>query len=101
TPAGAVGLAEYAAARVDRLFDPHANLPPLFRFHRLALSALAVAAVLTLVALTGGAEASRAVDLRSMLSTMSIHGLPGMAAGLAANGAIMALLVALARRLRR
>lgn len=101
TPAGAVGLAEYAAARVDRLFDPRAKLPPLFRFHRLALSALAVAAVLTFVALTGGAEASRAVELRSMLSTMSVHGLPGMAAGLAANGAIMALLVALARRLRR
>lgn len=101
TPTGAVGLAEYAAARVDRLFDPHASLPPLFRFRRLMVSALAAAGVVTFVALTGGAEASRAVDLRSMLSTMSAAGLPGMAAGLAANGAIMAILVVVARRLRR
>ena len=41
--AGAVGFADFAAARVDRLFDPAAPLPSLFKRTRVALSVGAVA----------------------------------------------------------
>lgn len=35
---GAVGLSDFAAPRIDRLFDPDAQLPPLFGRHRLAMT---------------------------------------------------------------
>lgn len=101
TPAGAVGLAELAATRVDRLFDPDAQLPALFRPWRLALS-LGAAAALVLVLLNparlGPDESER---IWAMVTTMSLHGLPGMLLGLVANAGVFAAAIVLARRLAR
>lgn len=101
TPAAAVGLAEFAAARVDRLFDPTASLPSLFRLRRVVVSLVATAGLAFLLVFPGRLDVPETAHLRSMLTTMSLHGLPGMAIGLAANGALFALLALGARRLGR
>ncbi|MGH3114783.1 MAG: M56 family metallopeptidase, partial [Gaiellaceae bacterium] len=41
TPAGAVGMAEFAAARVDRVFEPEARLPRILQPWQLLVSVLA------------------------------------------------------------
>jgi len=106
TPATAVGLAEHAAARVDRLFDPLAALPPLWRGSRLVLSALAAGAVVS-VAL---APASVAVGAPGHLQSIiwgSAHGSAGTCPGFVFNIAVVllaltaTLAVASTRRTRR
>ena len=99
TPAGAVGLADHASARVDRLFDPRAPLPPLSRPFRLALTAAAIGIVAVVVAFPARLEPGSTQHLRSMLTTMSLHGLPGMAAGLVVNALILGCVAGIARRL--
>lgn len=101
TPAGAVGLTETAAARIERLLDPDAPLPPLARPLPLLTSILAVI-VLALFVLTaptiGVVETGR---LNTMLTTFSLHGLAGMGAGLAANAVALAVAGRLARSARK
>lgn len=98
TPAAAVGLAEFAAARIDRLFDPAAELPPLFRPSRLIVSLAAAASLLFLVTWPGKLQVAETIELWSMLTTMSLHGLPGMIAGLVLNATMFALVALGARR---
>jgi Zn-dependent protease with chaperone function len=95
TPAAAVGISEFAAARVDRLFDPAAKLPPLFRRSRSVVSALALAALVLLLLFP--ARVDQTAHLRSMLTTMSLHGLPGMTVGVLVNLAGVTLLGLIAR----
>jgi hypothetical protein len=101
TPAGAVGLADYAVARVDRLFDPRAPLPPVTRPLRLALSISAVAIVGFALAFPAQLDLGESQHLRSMLTTMSLHGLPGMVIGLVVNGLIFGCATMGCRRLLR
>lgn len=101
TPAGAVGLAEFAAARVDRLFDPAAKLPPLFRAPRLLASSIVIAGLLLLVALAGQVAVAEPAHLWAMLTSLSPHGLPGMAVGLVLNLIVLVLGAAAVQRLLR
>lgn len=101
TPAGAVGMAEFAAARVDRVFEPEARLPRILQPWQLLVSVLAAGSLvlaLTFSSTLGPEESER---IWQMLSTTSPHGLPGMLAGLAVNLAALTGATALARRLAR
>lgn len=100
-PAGAVGLAEFAAARVDRLFEPTAPLPPLVAPWRLAVSTVVGTALVLALAFPATLDAGQSARIWNMLTTMSLHGLPGMLAGAAMNVAALAGLTLLARRVAR
>ncbi len=99
TPAGAVGMDEFAAARVDRLFEPAARLPRLIRPWQLIVSALAAASLALAVAFPSTLGPEQSQQMWQMLATWSLHGLPGMLAGLGANLAVLAGATILARRL--
>ncbi len=93
-----VGVGDFAAARIDRLFDADAALPPLFRpwqFMTSAVGALALALVLIFPAQI---DFSEQTHLRAMLTSLSLHGLPGMLAGLALNGAMLFAIALVWRR---
>lgn len=100
-PVGAVGMAEFGAARVDRLFDPDAPLPRLVRPWQGVATVLAAGALALALAFpsTLGPDESRRIW--GMLATMSRHGLPGMLAGVGLNVAAFAGLILLARRFAR
>lgn len=95
---GTVGIAAAAAVRAERLLDPAAKLPPLFRRGRLLASALAAAVVALVLHTRASIGVSESAHLRSMLTTFSFHGLPGMAGGLALNTGAIALLAYVRRR---
>jgi hypothetical protein len=99
TPAGAVGLADYACARVDRLFDPRAPLPPTTRPVRVAASALGVVTLGLVLTFPTQIDLGESAHLHSMLTSMSLHGLPGMAVGFAINGLILSCMTMTTRRL--
>jgi Zn-dependent protease with chaperone function len=101
TPAGAVGLAEFAAARVDRIFKADARLPRLLQPWQLLASALAAGLLVVAVAYPSTLGPEDSQRIWQMLSTMSLHGLPGMLAGVAANVAALAGATVLARRFAR
>jgi len=99
TPAGAIGLADYAGARVDRLFDPRAPLPPTTRPFPLVVTAAGVAALTLVLTFPTHVDIGELDHLHSMLTNMSLHGLPGMAVGFAINGLILSCMTLSARRL--
>ena len=99
TPAGAVGLGDFAATRVDRLFDPRAPLPPITRPLRLLLSAAGLLTVALVLAFPAHVDLGQSADFRAMLTSTSLHGLPGMAAGFALNAVVLACMTVSARRL--
>lgn len=101
TPSGAVGLAEGAAARVDRLFEPGAELPPLVRPVWLLVSGVATVALVLALAHPSSLGPDESDRIWHMVSTMSLHGLPGMLAGLVTNIAVLIGAMVLARRLAR
>lgn len=101
TPAGAVGMSEFAAARIDRLFEPEARLPRLIRPWQLLVSGLAAGSLVLALAFPSTLGAEQSHQIWQTLSTMSLHGPPGMLAGLAANLAALAGARALARRVAR
>lgn len=101
TPAGAVGMAEFAAARVDRIFEPEASLPRLLQPWQLLASTLAGGVLVLALAYPSTLAPEDSQRIWQMLSTMSLHGLPGMLVGLAANVAALAGATLLARRLAR
>jgi len=96
----AVGAGDLAGARIERLFAPEAALPPLFRRSRLGASGVGAAALALALAFPAHLELREQTQLDAMLTSPSLHGLPGMAAGLALNGAMLALLILVVRRLR-
>lgn len=101
TPAGAVGMSEFAAARIDRLFEPEARLPRLMRPRQLLVTGLAAGSLILALAFPSTLGDQESHQIWRTLSTMSLHGAPGMLAGLLLNIAVLAALTLLARRIRR
>lgn len=101
TPAGAVGMAECATARIDRLFEPEARLPRLLQPWQLLASAFAAGSLVIATLFPSTLAPDDTHQIWHMLSTTSTHGLPGMLAGASANLAAFAGAMLLARRLAR
>lgn len=102
SPASAVGIAEFSAARVDRLFDPSAALPPLLRARSIVLSIGSAAALVLALAFPATLGAIQSEQMLSMLTSNSLlHGLPAMLAGLFANLVVLTLVAKLVRRMTR
>lgn len=100
-PGGTVGLAESAAVRVDRLFEPHVRLPGVFRPGRLLVSGVAVGVLALSLLFPSTLSTKESEQIWAMLSAMSVHGLPGMLAGLITNLGVLAGVAVLAHRLAR
>lgn len=98
--AGSVGLADNAAARIDRLLDPAARLPRVFNRTRLLASGVGLAALTLSLAAPADMSLDDRTQLDSMLLSSSVHGLPGMVVGLALNTAALIGATLLATRLR-
>lgn len=90
SPSGAIGVADVGGARIDRLLDPTAKLPPLFARARVAISVVAIAVLAVALAFPANLSIPERAQTDAMLTKMSIHGLPGMTAGLVLNAAILA-----------
>ena len=102
TPAAAVGLAEFSAARIDRLFDSAAPLPRLFHARSLILTLASVGALLLALAFPAALGTIQSEQMWSMLSSDSLlHGLPGMLAGVAVNLVVLTLAAWFVRRVAR
>jgi hypothetical protein len=97
----AVGAGDLAGARIERLFAPDASLPPLFRSWQIAGSGLGLGALALVLALPAQIDVSEERHLFGMLTSLSVHGLPGMAAGLALNIGMLAAFMLIWRRLSR
>jgi beta-lactamase regulating signal transducer with metallopeptidase domain len=95
----AVGVGDFATARIERLFDADAPLPPLFRRSHLAASAVGTVALMLALAFPAQLDLGERTHLHVMLTSLSLHGLPGMAAGLVLNGAMVAGFTLIWRRL--
>ena len=100
-PAGAVALSEFAACRVDRLFDPCSRLPPLFRPRRLLLSLISAAGLTLLLLFPSQVELASSQHLKETAASASLHGLPGMAIGLTLNALALTGVAAVLRRVKR
>ena len=95
----AVGAGDLASARIERLLEHAAPLPQLFRRAHLAASAAGAAALTLALAFPARLDLGEQTHLRGMLTSLSLHGLPGMAAGLMLNGAMLAAFTLIWRRL--
>jgi Zn-dependent protease with chaperone function len=95
----AVGAGDLAAARIERLFEPRVPLPPLLRRLHLLVSAAGGAALAVALAFPAQLELGEQAHLRAMLTSLSLHGPPGMAAGLVFNAAMLALFALVWRRI--
>ena len=95
----AVGAGDFAGSRLERLFKPQAPLPPVFRRRCLFVSALGAAAIILTLAFPARLDLGAQSHLNAMLTSLSLHGLPGMAAGLALNAAMAAAFMVIWRRL--
>jgi hypothetical protein len=76
--AGAVGFADFAAARVDRLLDPATPLPSLFKRSRVALSVGAVAVLGLAFTYPANVPVSKHVHSRPMMMKMPVLTSSGM-----------------------
>ena len=94
-----VGAGDLAAARIERLFAPQAPLPPVFHRAHVLLSALGLAALTLSIVFPARLDLHESAHLRAMLTSVSLHGLPGMAAGLALNGLMLSAFALAYRRL--
>lgn len=100
TLAGTVGLGELVEARVDRLLDPAAALPPLWRRSRVLLSALSAAGLALLVAFPARLDLGVCARLRWVLASGGFHGSPRAPVLFALEGLLLALgTIGLCRRL--
>jgi Zn-dependent protease with chaperone function len=96
-----VGAGELAAARIEHLFTAATPLPPLFRPWHFAGSAFGLLALLLVLVFPAEINVSEQMQLDSMLTSLSLHGLPGMAAGLAINALMFAGVAFALRRCSR
>ena len=99
TPAGAIGLADFSGARVDRLFDPRSELPPITTRRRIVISVAGATSLAVVLAFPVHLDVGESTHVRSMLTSMSLHGLPGMTIGFLVNGLILSCMTIGARRL--
>jgi hypothetical protein len=99
--AGSIGFADHAAARIDRLFDPHAKLPRLLTPARVALTALTLGAVGALAYSSPRLTDSKSERLHTMTRNVLQHHLQARLIGFAITAAILAGVIVCARRLAR
>jgi hypothetical protein len=97
-PAGSIGFADHAAARVDRLFDPSASLPRLFTPVRVALTGLALAAAGALAYSSPRPSSAQSDHLHGMTVNLLQHHLQARAIGFVATAAVVAAVLAGMRR---
>lgn len=96
-----VGAGDLAAARIDRLFAAKTALPPLFHPWQLIASAVGALALALVLVFPAQIDLSEQTHLQAMLTSPSLHGLPGMLIGLTVNAAMLASLTLLFRRFSR
>jgi Zn-dependent protease with chaperone function len=96
---GSAGLADHAAARIDRLFDARAKLPRLIKPQRAALTLLAVAAVAGVAYSSPRLSSSQSAQLHTMSVNLLAHHLQARLVGLAVTVVGIALLVVALREL--
>jgi hypothetical protein len=101
SPAGAVGLADFASARIDRLFDPAAPLPPVWRRRSLAASAAAAGALVFAIVCAPHLDVGESAHLHAMSIHLVAHRTGPRLLGLAEVTATVAACAALRRRLAR
>jgi Zn-dependent protease with chaperone function len=101
TPAfvGSVGLADHAAARIDRLFDARAKLPRLVSPARAALTLLAMGTVAALVYSSPHLSSSESMQLHTMSVTLLAHHVQARLIGFAITALTVSIVLAGARRL--
>lgn len=96
--AGAVGLSDFAGPRIDRLFDPQAALPPLFRRSSVCVGAAVVSLVAFLVVSAPHLGVGESAQLHSMSVQLLAHRLGARVAGLAETCAVLGAALVLRRR---
>jgi hypothetical protein len=99
--AGSVGFADHAAARIDRLFDPHVKLPRLVTPARAALTTLALGAVAALAYSSPRLTSSESTQLHAMTVNLLAHHVQARLTGFAITALIVALILVGARHLAR
>jgi hypothetical protein len=99
TIGGSVGLADHAAARIDRLFDARARLPQLIGRARAAGTLLLLGVLAALVHSSTRLSSSESAQLHSMSINLLAHHLQARLLGFAITALTLALLITAARRL--
>jgi Zn-dependent protease with chaperone function len=97
--AGAVGLADFAAPRIDRLFDPYAALPPLLRRSSFFAALACVAGAAFLVACSPHLGVGESAQLHAMTVNLLVHHAGDRLLGLAETAGIVAVVLLVRRRL--
>jgi hypothetical protein len=97
--AGTIGFADHAAARIDRLFDPHAKLPRLLTPARVVLTGLTLGAAGVLAYSSPRLTSSESEQLHTMTVNLLQHHLQARLIGFAITVAIVTGVIACARRL--
>jgi hypothetical protein len=97
--AGALGLADFAAPRIDRLFDPYAALPPLLRRSSLVAALASVAGAAFLVACSPHLGVGESAQLHAMTVNLLVHHVGDRLLGLAETAGIVAVVLLVRRRL--
>jgi hypothetical protein len=73
SPAGALGMADFAAIRIDRLFDGGVPLPRLFRRRSIVAGALAIATAVSLALSPPALAGEQSAHLHSMSIALLVH----------------------------
>jgi Zn-dependent protease with chaperone function len=97
--AGSIGLADHAAARIDRLFDARAKLPRLITPARAAVTALALGVVAALAYSSPRLSSGESVQLHTMSVNLLAHHLQARMVGFAVTALAVSLVFTGARRL--
>ena len=95
---GSVGLADHAAARIDRLFDTHARLPRLISPARAAATVLGLGAAAALAYSSPRLSSSESMQLHSMSVDLLAHHVLARLAGFGITMLAVSLVVAGVRR---
>ena len=97
--AGSVGLADHAAARIDRLFYSRAKLPPLVTRGRAALTMVGLGAVAALVYSSPRLNGRESIQLHAMTVNLIAHHVQARIIGFGITALAVAVVFAGARRL--
>jgi len=92
------GLRTSQGPRIDRLFDPRAALPPLFRRSSVLVGIVAVVGITFLIARSPQLGMGETTQLHAMSVQLLAHRLGARALGLSETAAAVAAFVALRRR---
>jgi hypothetical protein len=100
-PAGSIGFADHAAARIDRLFDPTAKLPRLLTPARAAVTVLAVASAALVIYSSPRLTSTESGQLHTMTINLLAHHVQARLLGFAITAATISALIAGIRWLAR